>query len=221
MVRIEKVSYTKRQGGSYILSLDDGSALDGVDERTLAEMGLRRGRELAEAELERLRRAEALSSAHALVAGFMHYRPRSRKEVRERLARAGTDKDVTEQVLSELEEKGAINDAGFAREWVRSKALGGRSGEKLIRKQLVERGVSRREIDEALAAELPREGRLNAATQLAEKKARGRDLSDPRERKKVQYYLLRRGFDWEVVEEAMKGIADCGTAAGRRSHGDE
>ncbi len=204
MLHIEKVSYSKRNGGSYVLALSDGNSLQGIEARSLKEMGLLAGRELGPAELEKLRQVDALFSARAVAARFMDYRPRSRKEVSDKLERAGAEETVRLQVLAELEKKGSIDDAKFAREWVGGKALGGKSGAKLITKQLAERGVCRGVITAALAAGLPRQDSLEAARRLAEKKGRERDLAEPRERKRVEDYLLRRGFEREIVEEALK-----------------
>ena len=93
---------------------------------------------------------------------------------------------VTAAVLDELEEKGEIDDRSFAEEWVRGKALGGKDGEKLIRKQLLERGVAPGVIEEALGQGLPRESSLEAARTLAEKKMRDKGDLTPRERKRIQ-----------------------------------
>ncbi len=201
---IEKVTYSQKGGGSYVVSLSDGSSLGGLDESALRELRLQQGRELSADELAELQRRDALQRAKGIAAHFIDYRPRSRQEVADRLARAGIEEVVAEWVITGLTERGKIDDADFARQWVRGKALGGKSGAKLVRQQLICRGVSGRDIDAALERELPREDSLQAAVRLAEKKLAGKTEMTLQEKKKVQDYLLRRGFEWEIVEQALK-----------------
>ncbi len=201
---IEKVTYSQKGGGSYVVSLSDGSSFGGLDEGALKELCLQQGRDLSAAELAELQRRDMLHRAKGIAAHFINYRPRSRQEVADRLARAGIEEAVAEAVISGLMERGKLDDADFARQWVRGKALGGKSGAKLVQQQLICRGVSRRDIDAALAQELPREASLQAAVRLAEKKLAGKTEMTLQEKKKVQDYLLRRGFDWEIVKQAMK-----------------
>ena len=206
MLRIEKVSYTRRNGGSYVLSLSDGSSLQGFDAAALKQFSLCAERELKARELDELKQTDALFRARSIAARYLNYRPRSRQEVRDRLRRAGIAESATARLLRELEEKGDLDDARFAREWVQAKVLGGRSGPRLISKQLAERGVARGLIEEALAAELPSEHKLAAARRLVEKRGAGRDLADARERKRLADHLLRRGFEWDIIETVMKEI---------------
>jgi len=202
---IEKIVFSKKDGDSFQLKLSDGGSLGGLDQGTLKRLALIEGRELNEAELAELLQIDALHRGKATAARFLAFRPRSQREVRDRLARAGIDDGAAAQIITELLNKGSIDDSSFARQWARGKVLNGTSGEKLIRKQLMQRGVAVRLIDEILAEELPREDALQAARLLAEKRLARIDQREPRERKKVQDYLLRRGYSWDVVAQAMKG----------------
>jgi len=205
MLVIEKIVFSKKNGDSFRLRLSDGSSLGGLDEGTLKRMALVDGRSLDESELSALLKIDALHRGKAVAERFIAFRPRSEQEVRGRLARAEIDDAVIERIVGELVARGSIDDSSFARQWARGKALNGRSGERLIRKQLMERGVAAGLIDRALAEELPREDALDAARELAEKRLARIDRHEPRERKKVQDYLLRRGYSWDVVAQAMKG----------------
>jgi regulatory protein len=205
MLVIEKIVFSKKDGDSFRLKLSDGSSLGGLDQGTLKRLALIEGRELNETELAELSQIDALHRGKATAARFLAFRPRSQYEVRNRLARAGIDEVAAAQIVTELLNKGSIDDSSFARQWARGKVLNGTSGEKLIRKQLMQRGVAARLIEEILAEELPREAALEAACLLAEKRLARIDQREPGERKKVQDYLLRRGYSWDVVAQAMKG----------------
>ena len=210
MPTIDKLVYSSRAGGSYVLSLSDGTVLGGLQTALLQEMGLVQGRELSGAELEKLRRLDSLLRARSVAARFINYRPRSRGELVERLERDGFADDVVAEVLLELEAKGELDDESFARQWVRGKAAAGKSGARLVGEQLAKRGVGRRLVEKVLAEELPAEEAFESARALAAKRAAGRDLDEPRERKRLQDYLLRRGFEWEIVEKVMKDLEDDG-----------
>ena len=72
------------------------------------------------------------------------YRPRTRREVVQRLERRYSS-DAVQQAVERLEQSGYLNDADFARSWRRSReAHRPRSGS-LIRRELEQRSLSLRD----------------------------------------------------------------------------
>src|SRR5579875_745977 len=89
-----------------------GSGLDGL---VAMARGLTVGRELSEAEIEALQRDDSIEKAHAAALNFLSYRPRSLREIEQRLARGGSDPEVIDAVISRLECSGLVDDRAFAR----------------------------------------------------------------------------------------------------------
>src|SRR5438046_334134 len=75
---------------------------------------------------------------------------RSRDELRRRLRMAGFEPDEVETALVDLEGAGLIEDQRFAREMVRDQAGRRLAGNRSIRAGLLQKGVAREIVDEAL-----------------------------------------------------------------------
>lgn len=128
-----------------------------------------------------------------LAARALQHRDRSRREVDERLAKAGVDEDRRTEALDTLERVGYVDDERFAK--ARAGALAGRGyGDEWIRHDLGRHGVAG-ETAEAALAELEPE-RERAAEVIA------RLGPGP----KTAAHLGRKGFGEDAVELAVAGI---------------
>jgi regulatory protein len=125
-----------------------------------------------------------------VAARALRHRDRSRREVEERLARAGIDEDRRADALETLERVGYVDDQRFAA--ARAGALAGRGyGDEWIRHDLGQHGIER-EAAEAAIAGLTTE-RERAAEVVA------RLGAGP----KAAAHLARKGFGEDAVEAAV------------------
>ena len=123
----------------------------------------------------------------------------SKQELTRRLVKKGAEEEDAQAAAGWLEEIGAVDDASYAASVVRH--YGGRGyGPARVREELRRRGVDRELWDEALE-ELP--DQETVLDDLIRKKCRG-ELSDRRELKRVSDSLLRRGFGWGEVKDALR-----------------
>lgn len=128
---------------------------------------------------------------------------RTAAEIRELLTAAELELAAVEQVLAELIETGAVNDAEFARLYTEDKrALSGWGNER-IREALRARGIDRAEIEAALAAD-DGSGEIERALKLLE--GRGYDLTLERDRGRALGMLARRGYGSEVAYDAIRRL---------------
>ncbi len=138
----------------------------------------------------------ALSTCASVATTLLSYRPRSHKEMSDRLSRRGFDLKVVAETLARLEEVGLVDDAAFARMWKDNRqTFHPRSG-RLVGIELRRKGVAA-ELASQMAAEVD-----DAATayQTALKKAGTLDTADLQTfRRRLGDYLRRRGFSYEVV----------------------
>ena len=95
---------------------------------------------------------------------------------------------------------GYLNDADYARRVVEHYSARG-CGPAKLRDELYRRGVPRDCWDDALAAQEPPEGAIDA---LLQKRLRGADPSDPRALKRAADALARRGYRWEEIQEGLE-----------------
>ena len=120
----------------------------------------------------------------------LQHRDRSRREVEQRLARAGIDEDRRNDALEALERVGYVDDERFA--GARAEALANRGyGDEWIRHDLVEHGVAAEAVAEAIGALVPEAERAAALVE--------RLGSTP----KTGAQLARKGFGQEALETAL------------------
>lgn len=153
-----------------------------------------------------------------VAARFLATRPRTRWEVERRLRRAGTEEPEIVAALERLVELGYLDDAAFARWWGEQRDRHSPRGRRMIEAELRQRGVPR-EIIEAYRDEhadpsrtpedagLPGDETERAAEALA-KHLRGRPIpEDARAVQRVGMYLMRRGFDADIVRSTLRAAS--------------
>jgi regulatory protein len=125
-----------------------------------------------------------------IAARALQHRDRSRRDLEERLARAGIDEDQRNDALETLERVGYVDDERFAGS--RAEALANRGyGDEWIRHDLAEHGVAAEAVTEAIGALRPEAER---AVALVERLGRTR---------KTGAQLARKGFGEEALETAL------------------
>jgi regulatory protein len=159
--------------------------------------------------------AAPLDAKAARVAAFdlLARKSWSGRDLAARLRRRGAAPDVAAAVVAELEGKGYLDDAAFARWWAEARARGRRVGSVRLRGELRARGIP---ADLAAAAvqsafeDVPeRERAREAGRRRLSALARG-----PAERRpaRLRDYLLRRGYPastvMAVVAELLGGVPD-------------
>ncbi|XID95053.1 regulatory protein RecX [Paenibacillaceae bacterium WGS1546] len=185
-----------------------------VHEDTLVGWRLLTGRRLTGDEVETLRQDELKEEAYRVALYILERRARTTAELAAALKRKGYGREVVEACVERLKAHRMVDDAAFARRFAEQRATGQRKGRMLIRQELLQRGIDRKEAERALE-ELDGDAERDAALALARKKwpqAKGND----RERKlKVLAMLLRRGFPPQLARSATwQAASEAGEADG-------
>jgi regulatory protein len=159
-------------------------------------------------------RADRLEHALGIAYGYLNRRDRTEAEVRRWLAREDLDAAIVDETIAALSEQGILDDARYARLFTQDKRELEQWGSERIRRTLLERGVERELIEQALHEELP-QSELDGALALL----RGRFAVAPRDRRERDRALgvmLRKGYDPELALDALAvyardaGDAECG-----------
>jgi len=139
---------------------------------------------------------------HERALRLLSVRPRSRRELRGRLLRAGFEADEVEDELGRLEAVGLIDDDAFARQVAEHELGVRRSGRRAVADRLLSLGVERATVDRALE-DLGDRDEDAAALELAEGRARRLGDADPQAAyRRLVPYLQRRGYPWGVAHRA-------------------
>lgn len=132
---------------------------------------------------------EALAPVRKRALGLLDQRARSRAELRGRLIDAEFDPTLVEHVLDDLERTGLLNDAVFAREWVRQRASRRGKSARALEVELRNKGVAETVRQDALS-QISVADEEAAARVVAEKKAR-EVKSAPSDRTEYDKHLRR------------------------------
>ena len=173
-----------------------------------------RGRESPAERRERRAAVDDPDVVLAAAARFLEARSRSVTEVRRRLTGAGYRPALVQGAIDRLLELGMLDDRAFAGAWIASRDRARPRGERVLRQELLQKGVDRAVIDELLEERRTgEEGEvtepdLDAARKLLERNARSlARVADPRQRRARAYALLaRNGFDPDVCREVAAEV---------------
>lgn len=205
-MKITKIEPQKRRPGRKSIYADGEFAI-GVAADTLIRFGLRTGDEITPATLRALAHAEELLAARTAALRYLAVRPRTVREIRDALRLKEFPEDVAAETIASLEDARLLDDAAFARSYIRNALSLKPTGRVLLKRKLLLLGVDRVLAEEALEEILEGvsqddEAARAASSFVARKSARGKP--DPRLREQLTGYLLRRGYTWAIVERAVK-----------------
>ena len=137
---------------------------------------------------------------------FCAYRDRSHKEVEEKLERMRMIPAARELIIIRLMEDGFLSEERFARSFARGKFRIKGWGRRKIKQELALRDFSKPIITLAMS-EIQEEDYLEKLRELAGKKSATIAEKNPLKRKKkLQDYLLRKGYEPELVYQLTEGL---------------
>ncbi len=133
-------------------------------------------------------------------------RAHSVHEMRMLLERRAEDETMARAVLDRLKRENRLDDARFAREFARTRALHRKQGRFRIARELRARGVPDRHIEAALDDAFAETNEEDMLKKRLERKLRFvRGPLDERKRASLYASLLRSGFSSEQIRRAMRG----------------
>lgn len=138
---------------------------------------------------------------------FLSYRPRSEKEVREKLKTKKVEPLIIEKIIAKLIDKKFINDEEFAKGWVESRLRFKPRSLRLIKIELKQKGIDIETIDKMINDEGLMINDLENAKKLAEKKLeRFKNLSREEIYQKLGRYLASKGFNWDTIKKTIDEV---------------
>ena len=180
----------------------DGAFAFGLSREVALREGLRLGDELDPARVAALRAADDVAKATSNALALLARRPRSEREVRDRLRQKGYAPEAIDAAVAKLAGWRYLDDADFARYWVENRAAHQPRGRRLLEQELRHKGVARDTVKETIAeADLDEQ---TAALDLARKKLRSYAGQEPPVvRRRLAAYLARRGYGWDVARPVL------------------
>ena len=161
---------------------------------------LHTGQTLSEDEVAALREIDAVARAIDRAVRLLARRPYSRAEIRRNLESKEIAPAVIDNALARLERMGDVDDRAFALYWIENRERFRPRGPRALRYELRQKGIPESMINEVLDGLDP----ASSARQAAEDKARRlRGLAPEAFRERLGAFLVRRGFEYDVVREVV------------------
>jgi regulatory protein len=151
-------------------------------------------------------------SCHERALGLLAVRPRSRRELEQRLTAAGFGADEVADVLGRLERVGLVDDADFARQLAEQQFVHKRAGRRAVTSALIAKGIAP-DLIEAVVAEAPDDEEARAE-ELARSKALRMGSGDSAKAfNRLFGLLMRRGYAPQVARQAARRALGVGEDA--------
>jgi regulatory protein len=187
-------------GRQRLIVLDDGREFL-FSEEACERVGVTEGVEAVPALFEALDAAEHRVGAHEAALRLLSHRARSETEMRTRLAMRGVPPEAVDDEIERLRRAGLLDDEKFARAWVEDRKRTAPRGRRMLRYELLGRGIGPESVEMATRDVDDRE----TAHALARQKARTAPVANyDAFLAKVGGFLRRRGFDYGLAVEATK-----------------
>lgn len=183
----------------------DGEFALGLPAIEAVKRGLRSGVELSGSDIQELLAVDEIERAVQGAITFVSYRPRSEREVRDRLRKRDFSQPAIDQAIERMRGWGYLDDQAFAEWWVGNRAEHRPRGKRLLAGELRSRGVSSEVVGDVLEeAELDEHA---AALELARKRVSSlSSLDRPTQERRLAAFLGRRGYGWDVIKPVMKEV---------------
>jgi regulatory protein len=180
----------------------DGAFAFALPAIVAVQRGLQRGVELSAEVVEELAGIAEAEKATEAALTFVSYRPRSEREVRDRLRRRQFAPDAIDYAVEKLRGWRYLDDRAFAEFWVENRIEHAPRGRRSLADELRAKGV-----DREVAGEVIDESGLDEqgdALEVARKRQRSLSgLDEQTQRRRLAAFLARRGYGWDVVKPVL------------------
>lgn len=198
---ITRLTQGKKNPNRVNLYLDNQFAFAlSIDE--VAKHSLKKGLELKSEQIESLKDTDETNYIFAKLLNFLSYRPRTVKEVRDRLYKYKVNDKVKQDILIErLQSKGYLDDLKFTQWFIESRNTHRPRSPRMLTAELKTKGVSE-EVIKSVINEVADE--TETIRHLLTKKLGVPHTLDQLTRQKIYAYLGRQGFSWDKIKEVVK-----------------
>lgn len=196
-MRIESVSANPDRAGRFYVKFEDGLTMR-LYRQTVEDYAIYAGREMDDAELERLKVDAGKMSAKMRATRILAATDVSKRDLQQRLVQKGEDPQQAAEAVAWLEELKLVDDARTASIIV-GRCIAKGYGIARAKQALYEKRVPKEYWEEALK-DYPDQ------SQVIEEQLRKIDRNDPKQVKKAVDALLRRGHSYGQIKKAMSDL---------------
>jgi regulatory protein len=202
MPTITKIESQRKRPGRVNIYIDDDFAF-GMSDKLLVDLDVFKGKELTDAEIEKIKGSESISKCLDKAYRFLSYRPRSEKEMRDKLLEK-FEPEVVDKAIRKLKEYKFIDDNEFARMWVSQR--GTSRSARALGFELKRKGLSKEAIEKAVGT-MDKDTEFENALALVKTKPKYQGLTRNDAYQKIGGFLARRGYNYEIIKKVIDELS--------------
>ena len=200
ITKIERQKKNRKRCNVYL----DDEFFCGLYDDTVLKYGLAKGDDINEKKINEIKGFDEYIYGKKIAYDYLSYRIRTVSEIKKKLKSKKIPDGTIEKVLKHLSELGLTNDEEFAKQLVLEKIKRKLAGKKLIKQKLFEKGILKSVGEDVLEKVFKDVDEKELALENFRKyfpriKVKSRD----EKRKKVYDYLVRKGFDYDVINQII------------------
>jgi regulatory protein len=197
-MRITAIKQQVKDHSRYSIFIDDVFSF-GISETALIESGITKGQEISEDQIAEFKDSAAVDDAYNKTLGLIARRLRSEWEIRDYLKRKHYDIENINLIIARLYKRNWLNDEAFARMWVENRRLLRSASTRRISQELKAKHVSDTIIQKVLEEDSTEDSTI--LTTLVERKRKQTRYQDDQ---KLLAYLIRQGYNYQDVKQAIE-----------------
>ncbi len=218
MLKVTSVEPQKKNPKRFNVCLD-GEFAFGADEDLVVNRRLVVGKIIAPEDMEKILFEAEVGKLMEKMYRWFSLRQHSEKEVRDyfrvKNAELRMKKEeersqvVIDVVIEALKKKGLLNDLEFAKAWVEARRKSKQKGIRAIKAELFQKGIDKEIIEEVVSRQSSVVSEEELARLALEKKMKHwKDLDPKKLYQKSIEFLLRKGFEFDLVKEIVGKMFD-------------
>jgi regulatory protein len=197
MLKVTDIKQQVKRQDRYSIFID-GKYSFSLSENELMQSGIRLNKEYTSAELEQLKQTAVMDKAYMRSLDMLSRRARSEWELRDYLKRKDYEPEIIDQIILRLKKLQYIDDYNFAKSWVDNRRLLKATSKRKLSQELKQKRVEQTVIDKVLS-----EDETDEKSVIKDLVVKKRTQSRYQDDQKLIAYLLRQGFSYSDVKEAI------------------
>lgn len=186
----------------------DGEFKIGVSIYLCEEYSLKVGNKLTEETLSKLQDDDTFIKAKNMAFRYLSYRDRTQKEMRDYLNKKEYHQSIVELVIKYLLEKQYLNDERFTQMYIEGKSKNNNYGPKKIKFDLLNKGIDKVLIDEALQ---DFDEDMEEIIELVNKKySKLKDADYNKQYNSIGGFLARKGHSYDTIKKVIQAFRSGG-----------
>jgi len=184
----------------------DGEFVLGVYDDTLLKYQLRKGDEVTAEKLAEIREYDEYNYGKTVAYKFLSYKPRSIKEVKNKLTYKKISKQSVEKIIEHLKKYQFLNDESYAKMYLEQKTNSKGMGKSMVTFKMIDKGIDKEMITKVIEENYPEDKQIEVGKKLLEKYLKKKQkIEDKNElKRKCSQYLFSRGFSYSVIGKILE-----------------